>query len=297
MPPLTHADNRPCRGGEGVGVALNPDAGGGTSDEVRELVAERLPHARIVEVRPAEATTSLRALASDVEILGIAGGDGSANAAAVAALPVDRPVLLLPSGTLNHLARDLGLDSPDHAIEMAEAGRLAVVDVALIAGQPFLNTASIGSYVELVDLRERLEGTIGKWPAAMVSLIRVLRRSKTVSVLIDGQHRDAWVVFFGNCAYTPAGFAPKCRVSLDDRQIDVRLLLASGRWTRTRLLLSALAGRLDRSHLYQRWLADRVEITSEQGPLRISRDGETGEGSEAFVVEKHPEQLRIFAGR
>ena len=94
-------------------------------------------------------------------------------------------------GTLNHLARDLGLDGPDDAIAAVRDGHLAAVDLGCIDGKPFLNTASFGSYSEFVDARERLEGTLGKWPAMLVALFTVLRRATPLRVELDGHERPS----------------------------------------------------------------------------------------------------------
>ncbi len=83
------------------------------------------------------------------------------------------------------------------------------MDVATIDGKVFLNTASFGSYVELVDAREKLEDRIGKWPAVVVALFKVVAR------VGSGRGRDRrsraarlWMIFIGNCRYHPKGLLP-----------------------------------------------------------------------------------------
>ena len=66
---------------------------------------------------------------------------------------------MFPGGTLNHFAREIGLATMDDAVAAVESGSAVGIDVGMIAGRPFLNTASFGSYVDLVDARERLERT------------------------------------------------------------------------------------------------------------------------------------------
>src|SRR5687768_16340665 len=95
-------------------------------------------------------------------VRGVSGGDGTATAAAAFAVEHDRPLLLLPGGTLNHLARDLRLESVEQAIAAFGRGEAVEVDVGVIDGRPFLNTASFGAYTAMLDRRKRLEKQIGR---------------------------------------------------------------------------------------------------------------------------------------
>jgi undecaprenyl-diphosphatase len=168
------------------------------------------------------------------------------------------------------------------------------MDAATIDGLVFLNTASFGSYAELVDAREKLERKVGKWPAVLFALIRVLRESKPVEVEIDGRKLRVWLAFIGNCQYHPRGFAPTWRERLDDGQLDVRLIDGSNPWARLRLVISVITGRLGNSTVYKQYLTDELRVKSLQGPLRLARDGETFQGSEEFVVQKHASSLAVY---
>jgi undecaprenyl-diphosphatase len=214
------------------------------------------------------------------------------NAAAREAHAHGIPLLVVPAGTLNHFARDLGIASAEAAADALEGGSVAPVDVGMIDGRPFLNTASFGAYSELVDHRERLEHRLGKWPAAVIALARVLR-SAPARVEIDGRPMQVWVAFIGNCGYEPRGFAPSRRHALDDGVFDVRILRAEGRWARLRVLLAALSGDLTRSSAYEEWRCERMEIRSADGPMRLACDGETFDGGERFAVEKAKSPLGV----
>ena len=77
--------------------------------------------------------------------IGIAGGDGSLAEVAEVALERGSPFVVVPSGTLNHFARDLGLDrdQPEGALR-AFSGREIRVDVGRVNGGLFLNNVSLG---------------------------------------------------------------------------------------------------------------------------------------------------------
>ncbi len=206
-------------------------------------------------------------------------------------------MLVVPAGTLNHLARDLGLTGVDDAVDAFRQGHTVAVDLGRIDGHPFLNTASFGGYSALVDARERLEGRIGKWPALVVALLRILPRGSPVHVELDGRRRSLWMIFVGNCRYHPSGFAPTWRERLDDGQLDVRLVDASEPWSRVRLLLAVVTGRLGRARVYEAFSTRRLRVRSLEGPMRLARDGETFDGSAEFTIEKEDHPLAVFVPR
>ena len=290
---LSPAEVEPSPGGGGLVVVVNPSAG--SSGRAAEELRAELPEAEIVELE--DGSDLPGALADAAErgcAIGVVGGDGSVNTAAAVAGESGKPLFVVPGGTLNHFAYALGLQSIADAARAVREGRAASVDRATIDGHSFVNTASIGSYVDLVDARKKLETTIGKWPAVVVALFRVLRRANPVELEIDGRRRRIWMVFIGNCRYHPAGFAPSWRERLDDGQLDVRIVDGSRPWSRVRLLLSVLTGRLGRCGAYEQRFVRRLEVKSLEGRLRLARDGETFDGPEEFTIAKADEPLLVY---
>ena len=300
-PARTHAasvpvDAEPSPEGRGLVVVVNPSAGPGrpATEELRAA----LPEADVIEVgEGSEVEAALRSAVTKACALGVSGGDGTVNVAASIAAEHGKPLMVVPGGTLNHFAVALGLDTVADAAGAVTDGRAVAVDRGLIDGHTFVNTASIGSYVDLVDARERLEGRIGKWPAVVVALYRVLRHADPVKIEIDGEPRTIWMMFIGNCKYHPAGFAPSWRERLDDGQLDIRIVDGDRPWSRVRLVVSVLTGRLARCRAYQQRFERRITVRSREGTLRLARDGETFDGSDEFTIEKAPEPLVVFVPR
>ena len=114
--------------------------------------------------------------------------------------------------------------------------------------------------MDLVRTRERLEKRIGKWPAAAVALVKVLRSCPPLALEVDGLTRRAWMVFFGNCRYHPSGFAPSWRGRLDDQLLDVRLVDADVPHAKLRLVLALLTGTLGHCRAYEHWTAEQVTV-------------------------------------
>jgi diacylglycerol kinase family enzyme/membrane-associated phospholipid phosphatase len=283
--------------GDGVSIVVNRKSGPGAllGDDPVELVRTRLPRAHVIQLEePGQLEQALNDAAKDAQALGVYGGDGSAATAASVAISHGLPLLVLPGGTLNHLARDLRIESPAEALDALERGEAVRVDLAEIDGHPFVNTASFGGYTSMVDTRRRLERRIGRWPAHLVAVGHAVVTSRPVTVQIDGRRRRLWMAFIGNCAHEPAGFAPSWRPRLDDGLLDVRLLSGEVPLARARLLLSILSGRLTRSVAYDRELRRELHVTA-PGPLRLARDGDPFKDSDRFAVRKRPKGLVIYA--
>ena len=286
----------PAPQGRGVTIVVNAAAGpdSATADDIADEVRAALPQADVVALDDVEQLAkTLRHAADEAVAVGVRGGDGTVNAAAEVAYAAGKPLVVVPGGTLNHLARDLGVASLEDVARGVDAGCTVEMDVAEIDGRPFLNTASFGSYAELVDARERLEDRVGKWPALVAALVTVLRGRDPVEVEIDGRPRRIWAIFVGNCRYEPAGFAPAYRPALDDGLLDVRIVDANRPFGRTRLVCAVLTGTLARCRVYDQRFASEVRVKTSE-PLRLARDGETFDGSREFAVRKRPRRLRVY---
>ncbi|MCU1593878.1 MAG: phosphoesterase, partial [Frankiales bacterium] len=157
----------------------------------------------------------------------------------------------------------------------------------------FLNTFALGIYPELVKEREKHESRLGKWPAMALATTRIMRRAEPVCVTVDGEERELWTLFAGNGHYHPAGFAPSWRERMDDHSVDIRLMDATSPFSRTRLTLALLTGRLGRSHLYEERVVGRLGVTSD-APLRIARDGEVSDGPASLTLRASETSLVVY---
>lgn len=294
-PVYTRVETLVSEDGDGLVFVVNASAGSAVARPPAEEIEDALPRAKVLVVDSPQEWDAAFEQAASASSVGIAGGDGSINSAAEVAVNNDQPLAVVPAGTLNHLARDLGIDSIDDTIRAIKQGNAAAMDVATIDGRVFLNTASFGSYVELVDAREKLEDRIGKWPAVVVALFKVLRRSDPIEVEIDGRRRSLWMIFVGNCRYHPSGFAPSWRERLDDGLLDVRIVDGTAPWARTRLLVAVLSGTLGSCRVYEHTLVKQLKVRSVDGSaIRLARDGETFEGSSEFTISKLDRQLTLY---
>src|SRR3984885_3442166 len=203
-------------GGDGVVLAVNMSAGTTSPKLVARLRAE-LPRAVVIETHAGQDLAGrLRRAAANARILGVAGGDGAARPAAAIALETALPLLVIPAGTFNHFAADLGVWSVDDALAALRAGEAVLVDVGMAGHRSFINTSSTGVYVDLVRARQELEKAVGRRPALLVALAKVLWRGRPHELMLNGRRRRLWLYFAGNCGYEPAGMAPADRPRLCD---------------------------------------------------------------------------------
>lgn len=308
-PARPRADAPALPGGSGLVVVANRGsgqraaAGGDPAEEVRSV----LPRAEVVVCggggRPGEPLEKALEAAAERAAgrggaLGVYGGDGTVNAAAAVARRHGLPLAVLPGGTRNHFAYDLGIESLADACRAVEAGEAVAVDLARFGADGyFLNTFSIGAYPELVRVRERWAPRIGAWPAGLAAAVRVLRTARPVTLRLGGRERQVWMLFAGNCTYRGLGLAPVRRHDLADGVLDVRVV-HGGRLARTRLLVAALAGTASRSPVLGTARLRQLHIGGITPGTHLAYDGEVapappeltlGKRNEALVVYRMPE--------
>jgi diacylglycerol kinase family enzyme len=169
---------------------INPSAGNAAQ------ARDALEHAGGVDVREAQPGdlpgAISRAVRDGARRIIVAGGDGSLASAAGVIAGTEVTLGILPAGTLNHLAKDLGipLDLAE-AAEVAVGGSVTTIDVGRAGERVFLNTSSLGAYVVYVRIRERLEPRLGYWLASIVASVRLMFRLRLFGVELDteGQRR------------------------------------------------------------------------------------------------------------
>lgn len=261
---------------------VNKDAG--TADDACEALGNAGGF-RVERIAPTELADRVRgALARGERRIVVAGGDGSIATAAAAMRGKTCELAILPGGTLNHLAQDLGLPT-----DLTEAARVAsgettrCIDVAEVNGRLFLNTSSVGAYVTYVRTREGLEPRLGYWLASIVAGIRILFRLRSfrVSMEVDGVAHEyvTPLVFIAVGERELKMPSLGARVSNGKRGLHV-IVVKSRSAGRTLALAFAAAARgvraAARTPAMQSFIVDRVRIEPRRGMVggRIALDGE-----------------------
>ncbi|MDN0198408.1 bifunctional phosphatase PAP2/diacylglycerol kinase family protein [Streptomyces sp. S.PNR 29] len=281
----------------GEGLVLVANTAAGTADRARALL-DALPRAEVVECDPQDVPAELEKAAARARVLGVCGGDGTVNAAAEIALRHGLPLAVLPGGTLNHFAYDLGVEDARGLARALERGDAVRVDVGRFTSGDragvFLNTFSLGVYPELVRERDRWSHRIGGWPAGVLAALRVLRSDRhPLQAEFQGRTRPLWLLFAGNGTYHRVGLAPGRRLDLADGKLDVRVV-HGGRRPAARLLAAALAGPLTRSPAHAAVQVGRLRLTGVAPGTLLAYDGEVTEVQGEVTLEKLPEALTVY---
>src|SRR5262249_35769174 len=118
-----------------------------------------------------------KAVASEIDAVMVGGGDGSIRCVAEVLAATGVPLAVLPLGTLNHFAKDLGVPlDVNGAVAVVAQGETRKVDIGEVNGRVFLNTSSIGIYPYMVLDRERLRKTgLSKWSAMGMAALHALQ--------------------------------------------------------------------------------------------------------------------------
>jgi diacylglycerol kinase family enzyme len=137
-------------------VIMNPRSGGGKVDRLglRDRAEALGAEVALLEGPGIVDVTELarRAVADGADLLGVAGGDGTQALVAGVAAEAGVPLVVIPAGTRNHFALDLGLDRDDcvSCLGALVDGVDIRVDLGDVAGRPFVNNVSFGAYAAVV---------------------------------------------------------------------------------------------------------------------------------------------------
>lgn len=289
---------------------LNACAGNGCSAGfAKDLAARFQAHGLSVRVALAASGDEVialarRAVSDGVPIVVAGGGDGTLNA--VASALVGSPVALgiLPLGTLNHFAKDLGIPLDlEGAIRTIAEGCSVQVDTGEMNGRLFLNNCSIGLYPSVVRDRERQQRRLGrgKWLAFFWAAVAVLRRYPFLDVTIslggeDYQRRTPFI-FIGNNDYSMDGFSLGARQRLDAGRLSLYVVQRTGRLGLLALAVRALFGRLKQAKDFDVLNAQKIQIHTRHKQIQVATDGEVSRMHSPLSCHIRPAALKVMVPR
>lgn len=208
------------------------------------------------------------------------GGDGTVSTVASVLAGTDVALGVLPLGTLNHFAKDLGIP-----LDLAEAvativeGNVVQVDIGELNGRTFINNSSLGLYPRVVrhrDEHQRLGRS--KWWAFFKAILVVIGRYSflKVSLTADGASmvRSTPFVFIGNNEYEIHGLNIGTRARIDSGQLSIYLTRRAGRARLLGLLLRGLFGRLREAADFDTITTPEVVIDARGRKIQVALDGE-----------------------
>jgi diacylglycerol kinase family enzyme/membrane-associated phospholipid phosphatase len=171
------------------------------------------------------------AVAAGAEVVVAAGGDGTVRVVCAEMAGTGVPVGILPAGTGNLLARNLGIAlAQDAAMDTVLHGQDRAIDTVMIDGDDlaptrFVVMAGVGLDAAIMaEATESLKSRIG-WPAYVVAGARQLRYpALRIDISVDGGEpvrRRARTVVIGNVGSLQAGIPLLPDAEIDDGLLDV----------------------------------------------------------------------------
>src|SRR5687768_10829800 len=289
-------------------VIINSAAGGSADEEVARRVGAAFEacgaQARVSLARGGGEVTELarRALSDGARAVVAGGGDGTVGSVAGALVGTGKALGVLPLGTLNHFAKDLGIPlTLEEAARNVCEGREVSVDVGEVNGQVFINNASLGLYPRIVRRREMLqerEGS-GKWPAFLRASLAVLRRYPFLNVRLDADGRPLTrktpFVFIGNNEYLTESLQLGGRERMDAGRLSLYVAHRTGRLGLLRLAFSALLGRVRQSKDFDALSAEEIWVeTRRVKRLPVATDGEVNVMTTPLHFRVRPGALKVI---
>jgi YegS/Rv2252/BmrU family lipid kinase len=211
---------------------------------------------------------------ADFDIIVAAGGDGTLNAVVNGMAAMQRAVALLPFGTVNVLAREIGLPrDPERLAELIAAGPTRPIWPGRVAGRLFLTMASSGFDAETVAAVDpRLKQHVGRLAFVWAILVCLWRyRPRELRVRVAGVEHRAAAVIAANGRFYAGSYVIAPQASLAEPMLDIVLLHRSGRLAVLRYLGALLLGRasertdvtLLRSREAFVWAAEAVPVQAD----------------------------------
>jgi YegS/Rv2252/BmrU family lipid kinase len=273
------------------------------ADEIRAALASAGLKGRVELLDGAAiAEQAKKAAEAGTELIVVGGGDGTISAAAGALAGTETSLGILPLGTLNHFARDLGIPMKlDEAAKVIAAGQTRVVDVAEVNGRTFINNSAIGLYPLMVIDRDLQQQRLGRSKrfAMVVAALRALARFHhdrlTLTVNDEQARLDTPLLFVGNNDYRIDIGAPGHRGSLQDGKLCV---LVMRKKTRRGLIAASIRALLNRTRPDDMVRLDdvaRLRVASRRTHLPISVDGEVTALTSPLDYKVRKRALKVIA--
>ncbi len=231
------------------------------------------------------------------DIIGMAGGDGSQAVVASVAARHNLPYVVVPAGTRNHFALDLGLDRDDvvGALDAFADGVDVLIDLATVNGRVFVNNATLGLYAKIVQAPEYRDAKRQTTASMLPDLLGPdapgldLRFSGPDGAL----HTTTDVLLISNNPYELHSFVGRgTRSRLDRAVLGIASATVDNAVAAARFITLEIAGHVRRFPGWQEWTAPHFEVNADS-PVEIGIDGEALRMDPPLVFESMPAALRV----
>ncbi|MFM2077172.1 MAG: hypothetical protein RJA49_1062 [Actinomycetota bacterium] len=281
-------------------IAHNGKVLGGGLGRLRDVLDEQgvsdpmwleVPKSRKVPARVKEA------IKKGADLIFIWGGDGSVQRCIDAAVGSPVTLAILPAGTANLLANNLGIPIDlEEAVQVGLHGSNHTIDVGVMNGEHFAVMAGVGLDALMIrDADAGLKDRFGRAAYIWTGARNIRTTPVRTKVRIDG-HKwfddKASCVLVANVGSIGGGVTAFDHASPDDGRLDVAVMTADGAWQWMRTLTRATVGNAEKSPLVQMTQASTIRVESaKQRPYEL--DGGVRPKSDTLRIKVVPHAVTI----
>lgn len=234
-------------------LLANPGAGltgSALADDVAgtlERAGATVDRARPIDIKAARRSAAAATACGRYDAILAAGGDGTIRQVAAALIGGDTPLGIVPAGTANVLACEIGLTPTAEAIaHMLLYGPVVKVACPRANGEPFLLMAGAGFDGRVIAaLDHRFKSYVGKAAYAGPVLGALVRPMDRLAVTIDGERHEASWAVVANARHYGGRFVLAPRTGIQQRGLQAILFKATSRAVLIGQLMSLAMGKLD----------------------------------------------------
>lgn len=232
-----------------------------------------------------------------------AGGDGTVNAAIQPIVNTDAILGVIPVGTYNHFAKDLGIPLAwREALEVIRNGATKQIDAARANERFFVNNISLGLYPELVAKRESKGRDYPRWKARLFAAFSTLQAFPHVAVTLESEHHHevvrTHVLMISNNRYDLSRIGIEApREGLEAGRLSVYWLPHVPRVKLMSFVAHYLAGRVHSTPGFRSFQTARLKIQTRHGQIDAGIDGEVAPLTLPLVVTIVPKSLLVRVPR
>jgi diacylglycerol kinase (ATP) len=263
-------------------IIFNPAAGWRRRQRLAPVLARLREHGCAFELRETEGPGDAERFAAEVDpdafdLVVAAGGDGTVNETINGLARSRLPLALIPLGTANVLAAEIGLRTDPAAVARCVAlGQPRPIALGAANGRRFILMAGAGFDAHVVaGVSVPMKRWLGKGAYVLSTLRQLLLFDfPSYEVLTDNAVQHAASVIITNARYYGGRFVCAPEASLESDTLQVCMFGRGGRLAAIGYALALFSGRLPRLSTYRRIEARRIEVRGPPGePIQVDGDG------------------------
>lgn len=237
------------------------------------------------------------AIEAGADLIFVWGGDGSVQRCIDAAVGSSVTLAILPAGTANLLAHNLGIPIDlEAAVQVGLHGSNRTIDVGKMNGEHFAVMAGVGLDALMIsDADAGLKDRFGRAAYIWTGACHVRATPVAMKVRIDGHtwfDDDATCVLIANVGSIGGGITAFEHATPDDGRLDIAVMTADGVWQWLRTLTRATVGHAEKSPLVRMTQAAKIKIvTGKRLPYEL--DGGVRPKTDTLRIKVIPHAVTI----